>query len=104
NWGGVAEGAIAMILTMLKRIRERDAHVKSGGWREPPFYGTYLGRRADGYAGLTIGIVGLGRGGSRVAGPLAAGGGVGLAADPYVDAAKFAQLGVERVDLETLLR
>ena len=61
NWGGVAEGAIAMMLTMLKRIRERDAKVKAGGWREPPFYGTYLGRRADGYGGITIGIVGLGR-------------------------------------------
>ena len=40
NWGGVAEGAIAMMLAMLKRMRERDATVKAGGWREPPFYGT----------------------------------------------------------------
>ena len=103
NWGGVAEGAIAMMLTMLKRIRERDAQVKAGGWREPPFYGTYLGRRADGYAGVTIGIVGLGRAGSRVAELLAPWRVRVLAADPYVDAAKFTRLGVERVDLETLL-
>ena len=49
NWGGVAEGAIALMLALLKRVRERDRHVKAGGWREPPFYGTYLGRRGDGY-------------------------------------------------------
>jgi phosphoglycerate dehydrogenase-like enzyme len=104
NWGGVAEGAIAMMLALLKRIRERDAKVKAGGWREPPFYGTYLGQRADGYAGITIGIVGLGRAGSRVAELLAPWRVRVLAADPYVDAAKFARLAVERVDLDTLLR
>jgi len=104
NWGGVAEGAIALLLTLLKRIRERDAKVKSGGWREPPFYGTYLGRRSDGYRGITIGIVGLGRAGTRVAELLGPWRVRVLAADPYVDAARFAQLGVERVDLETLLR
>jgi len=104
NWGGVAEGAIALILTLLKRIRERDAKVKAGGWREPPFYGTYLGRRADGYGGITIGIVGLGRAGSRVAELLAPWRARVIATDPYVEARKFEQLGVERVDLDTLLR
>ena len=104
NWGGVAEGAIAMMLTMLKRIRERDAQVKAGGWREPPLHGAYVGRRADGYAGLTIGIVGLGRAGSRVAELLAPWRVRVLAADPYVEPAKFARLGVERVDLDALLR
>jgi phosphoglycerate dehydrogenase-like enzyme len=104
NWGGVAEGAIAMMLTMLKRIRERDAKVKAGGWRDPPYYGTYLGRRADGYGGVTIGIVGLGRAGSRVAELLAPWRVRLLAADPYVEAAKFARLGIERVELDTLLR
>jgi D-3-phosphoglycerate dehydrogenase len=104
NWGGVAEGAIAMMLAICKRLRERDAKVKAGGWREPPFYGTYLGRRADGYAGVTIGIVGLGRAGSRVAELLAPWRVRVLAADPYVESAKFARLGVERVDLDTLLR
>jgi len=104
NWGGVAEGAIALMLTLLKRIRERDAQVKAGGWREPPFYGTYIGRRADDYRGIAIGIVGLGRAGSRVAELLAPWRARVLATDPYVAASKFAQLGVERVDLDTLLR
>jgi phosphoglycerate dehydrogenase-like enzyme len=104
NWGGVAEGTLALMLAVLKRVRERDRHVKAGGWREPPIYGTYVGRRADGYAGITIGIVGLGRAGSRVASLLAPWGARVLAADPYVDSAKFAQHGAERTDLETLLR
>jgi len=104
NWGGVAEGALAMMLALLKRVRERDGQVKAGGWREPPIYGTYVGKRADGYAGITIGIVGLGRAGSRVADLLKPWSARLLAADPYVDASKFARHGVERTDLDTLLR
>jgi phosphoglycerate dehydrogenase-like enzyme len=104
NWGGVAEGTLALMLTLLKRIRERDRHVKGGGWREPPFYGTYIGKRADGYGGITVGIVGLGRAGSRVAELIRPWGARVLAADPYVEAGKFARHAVERTDLETLLR
>jgi D-3-phosphoglycerate dehydrogenase len=104
NWGGVAEGAVALMLAVLKRVRERDRHVKAGGWREPPIYGTYVGRRGDGYAGITIGIVGLGRAGSRVADLLKPWGARVLAADPYVAPAKFVQHGVEAAGLDTLLR
>jgi phosphoglycerate dehydrogenase-like enzyme len=104
NWGGVAEGALALMLTLLKRIRERDRHVKGGGWRVPPIYGTYLGRRSDGYAGITVGIVGLGRAGSRVAELLRPWNMRVLGVDPYVDAGKFARCGVERADLDTVLR
>lgn len=104
NWGGVAEGALALMLALLKRVRERDRHVKAGGWREPPIYGTYVGKRADGYPGITIGIVGLGRAGGRVADLLRPWGARVLAADPYVEPSKFARHGVERADLDTLLR
>ena len=104
NWGGVAEGTLALMLAVLKRVRERDRHVKQGGWREPPIYGTYVGKRGDGYAGITIGIVGLGRAGSRVAELLRPWRARVLAVDPYVPADKFVQHGVERVELDTLLR
>jgi phosphoglycerate dehydrogenase-like enzyme len=104
NWGGVAEGTLALLLTLLKRIRERDRHVKSGGWREPPIYGAYLGKRGDGYPGITIGIVGLGRAGSRVAELLRPWQVRVLAADPYVEPEKFARFGAERTDLDALLR
>ncbi|MGH8649829.1 MAG: hypothetical protein ACREUP_11065, partial [Burkholderiales bacterium] len=68
NWGGVAEGTLTAMLTMLKKARERDRHLKEhGGWRDSKLQGTYLGSRGDGYRGLTIGLIGLGRVGSRVA-------------------------------------
>ena len=68
NWGGVAEGTIAAMLAMLKKLRERDRLLKdSGGWRDAKLQGTYLGSRADGYTGITLGLIGFGRIGSRVA-------------------------------------
>src|SRR3954469_15624039 len=53
NWGGVAEGTIAMILALLKKVRERDETIKRGRWRADDLQGTYLGRRLDGYPGIT---------------------------------------------------
>ena len=104
NWGGVAEGAVGFMLTLLKRVRERDRHVKAGGWRDSKLMGTYLGRRGDGYPGLTIGIVGLGRCGSRLAELLSPWRVRMLACDPYVEDEKFERLGVVRMDLPALLR
>src|SRR5690606_18039234 len=103
NWGGVAEGTVALMLAFLKRIGPRDRHVKAGGWRDKRLEGVYVGSRADGYPGLTIGIVGLGRIGSRLARLLAPWGARLIGADPYVDSDRFAELGVERVRLTTLL-
>lgn len=104
NWGGVAEGTVGFMLTLLKRVRERDRHVKAGGWRDSSLMGAYLGSREDGYPGLTIGIVGLGRCGSRVAELLSTWRVRMLACDPYVEEEKFQHLGVVRTDLPTLLR
>ena len=105
NWGGVAEGTIAAMLAMLKKLRERDRLLKdSGGWRDAKLQGTYLGSRADGYTGITLGLIGLGRIGSRIATLLRPWKMRILATDPYVPEAKFAEHGVTRVDLPTLLR
>ena len=104
NWGGVAEGTVGFMLTLLKRVRERDRHVKAGGWRDSSLMGTYLGRRSDGYPGLTVGIVGLGRCGTRVAELLSTWRVRIMACDPYVEDEKFERLGVVRTDLPTLLR
>jgi phosphoglycerate dehydrogenase-like enzyme len=104
NWGGVAEGTLANMLVLLKKIRERDRFLKSDGpWRDPSLVGRYVGARADGYPGLTIGIVGLGRVGSRLADLLRPWRARIIACDPYVDDAHFAAHGVQRVDLPTLL-
>lgn len=103
NWGGVAEGTLAMMLALLKRLRERDEYVKAGGWRADELQGTHLGARQDGYGGLTIGLVGLGRVGSRVADLLKPWRVRLLAYDPYVPKDRFALLGVQSVDYATLL-
>jgi lactate dehydrogenase-like 2-hydroxyacid dehydrogenase len=49
NWGGVAEGTVAYMLAILKKVREKDRHVKQGGWREMSLKCSYVGRRADGW-------------------------------------------------------
>ena len=44
----------------VKKVREKDRHVKHGGWRDPSLTGTYVGaRQIDNYPGITIGIIGL---------------------------------------------
>lgn len=104
NWGSVAENTFALMLTMLKRIPERDRHVREGGWREDEPPGKYIGRRLDGYQGLTVGLIGLGRVGSRMADLLQPWRVRLLAHDPYVDESKFVHHNATPVNMETLLR
>lgn len=104
NWGGVAESAMAMMLAMEKKVRERDEYVKQGGWREEELQGTYLGARQDGYSPKTIGLVGLGRVASRFIDLLRPWRMRIIAYDPYVPKDKFSLLGVEQADYATVLR
>jgi D-3-phosphoglycerate dehydrogenase len=105
NCFGVAETTLAVMLAILKKVRERDAAVRAGLWREPQLFTTFVGRRqSDGYPGLTIGLIGLGRIGTRVAQLLAPWRVRILACDPYIDPARFLLAGVEPVDYESLLR
>jgi phosphoglycerate dehydrogenase-like enzyme len=95
-----------MMLCLLKKLRERDTHLKSaGGWRDEQLEGLYVGRRAeDGYPGLVVGLVGLGRVGRRVARLLQPWDLRILACDPYVPDEAFGASAVERTDYHTLLR
>ncbi len=105
NWGGVAEGTFANILAMLKRVREKDKWVKDGKWRDPSLMGTYLGaRQIDDYPGLTVGIIGLGRIGGRLADLMAPWRMNLIGYDPYVDDSVYVHHNVKKVDLDTLLR
>jgi D-3-phosphoglycerate dehydrogenase / 2-oxoglutarate reductase len=66
--------------------------------------GTYLGSRgSDGWQGVTLGIVGLGRVGGRVATLLRGWNMRIIACDPYISDSRFQELGVTKVDLPTLL-
>ena len=105
NWGGVAEGTVANILAVLKKVREKDRHVKNGGWRDLSLQGVYLGaRHIDDFPGITLGIIGLGRIGSRVADLFAPWRINIIAYDPYKDEGQFVLHNARSVDLDTLLK
>ena len=104
NCFGVAETTMAMMLAMLKKIVQRDREVREGKWREPHMATTFLGAREDGYPGITIGLVGLGRIATRVSQLLAPWRVKVIAYDPYAEPSRFQLTGVKRVDYETLLR
>ena len=104
NCYGVAEGTAAMILNRLKKLSQRDAAVKGGKWRDPELMGMYLGRRTtDGYEGLTLGIIGLGRIGARVSQLFQPWDMRIIAHDPHIEDERFARKGAEKVELDYLL-
>lgn len=96
NFVGLAEGTVGLIVALAKRLLEKEARIASGGWRDASTDGQVL-------AGRTVGIVGLGRVGSRVARRLA-GWEVNLVGyDPYIPAEQFDDLGVRAVTWRELL-
>ena len=98
NRQSVAEHVLAMLLTLSKRIAETDRLMR----REANLNrNAFIGAEAH---GKTIGIVGLGHIGTRVA-ELVRGlfGMRVLACDPYLSAAEIEKRGAEKVDLDTLL-
>ena len=98
NCFGVAETTIAFMLSLLKKLAERDADVRAGKWRTADNFAYYVGSRQ------IIGLVGLGRVGTRVAQLLAPWRARIIAYDPYVPPAHFLTHGVTAVDYQTLLR
>jgi D-3-phosphoglycerate dehydrogenase len=97
NFISVAEAAIGLMLMLLKRIKHNEARLRGGLWGG-------LNDRGDLLYKKNVGIVGLGRSGIEVARRLEPWGVQLLAADPYAEAARAAQLNVKLVDLPTLLR
>jgi len=105
NWGNIAETTVMFMLSLLKGQMDQDETIKSGGWWSPNGQGTYVGSRAsDGYKGTTLGLVGLGRIGGRVAQLMRPWNINIIASDPYIPEYRFLEFGVKPVDLETLLR
>jgi D-3-phosphoglycerate dehydrogenase len=99
NAHSVAEHALGMLLTLSKRIIEADRALR----RDPNVNrNALIGTEAQ---GKTIGIVGLGNVGRRIA-ELCRGllGMTVLAYDPYLTADEMAARGGEKVELDDLLR
>jgi D-3-phosphoglycerate dehydrogenase len=96
NVVSAAEHTMGMLLTLVRRIPEAHARLKTLEWNRS-IYGAELYRK-------TIGIVGLGKVGSRVAARLRGFEPVLLVHDPYVPASRAKDLGALLVDFETLAR
>ena len=99
NAHSVAEHALGMLLTLSKRIIEADRALRRA---RDVNRNTLIGTEAQ---GRTIGIVGIGNVGRRVA-ELCKGllGMKVLAYDPYLSAAEITARGGEKVELDELLR
>jgi D-3-phosphoglycerate dehydrogenase / 2-oxoglutarate reductase len=96
NIHSAAEHALALLLSAARQIPAADASLRDHAWKRSSFSGTEI-------FGKTVGVVGLGRIGQLVAQRLAAFEARIVAYDPYVSAARAAQLGIELLALDDLL-
>ncbi|MEM0027533.1 MAG: D-glycerate dehydrogenase [Ignisphaera sp.] len=98
----VADHAIALLLCLARKVCEADDFVRSGKWFENPFESRFF--VGVGLKGKTLGIIGLGRIGSRIA-ERARGFGLKIV---YYDIERKLEhenkLGVEYVQLDELLK
>jgi D-3-phosphoglycerate dehydrogenase len=107
NAQAVAELTIGFMLSVLRRIHEVNHRLRGGELRFDrtkeylAAYEAYTGYELE---SRTVGIVGVGAIGQRVARALRGFGCRVLAYDPFVDAGSFERLGAERFDLDDLLR
>jgi D-3-phosphoglycerate dehydrogenase len=97
NIVSAAEHAVALLLATARNIPRANASLKAGEWRRSEFTGIEI-------ADKTVGVVGLGRIGVLFAQRMAAFGVRLLAYDPYLPAARAAQVGVQLATLDQLLR
>lgn len=98
NATSVAEYVIGAVIALVRRFGPATEHVGAGGWQRQAFMGREV-------AGATLGIVGLGDIGARVARRAHALGMRLLGADPVVheSSAAVQEFGVELVTFEALL-
>jgi D-3-phosphoglycerate dehydrogenase / 2-oxoglutarate reductase len=90
----VAEGALALMLALAKKFKPLQREMEARGWAWPT--ARWL---ASDVAGKTLGLVGVGRIGSRLARMAGQGFRMNvLGYDPYVDARRMTALGVAKHD------
>lgn len=92
-----AELTVAHILGLARHLPRAHASLNAGEWKRSAYTGIELFEK-------TIGIVGLGRIGALVAERLKGFGVELIAYDPYITAARAAQIGAELVELDELLQ
>lgn len=97
NTISAAEHTIGLMLALARNIPNANQTLKSGKWERKKFVGTEL-------YGKTLGIIGLGRIGKRVA-TIAKGIGMKiLSYDPYIDEQEVREMGISMINFEGLLK
>ena len=97
NIVSAAEHAVALLMAVARRVPQAAASLRAGEWKRSKFTGVEITDK-------TVGVIGLGRIGVLFAQRMSAFGTRLLAYDPYVPAARAAQIGVRLVPLDELLR
>jgi len=94
-----AEHATALLLGVMRRLKQGNDNLAAGKWG--PRAGMLIGNEVD---GKTLGLIGLGRIGRRMA--QICGNGLGMHVighDPYVSSEDAAQFGVEFAEVDTVI-
>ena len=92
-----AEHAITLMLSLARQIPEADASTRGGKWEKNKFLGVEI-------SGKTLGVIGCGNIGSIVADRALGMKMKVIAYDPFLSDERAIDLGVEKVELEELLR
>jgi len=96
NTIATAEHTLALLLALCRHVAQADASLRAGEWKRSKFVGVQLYRK-------TLGIVGLGRIGARVAQRAQAFGMEVIAFDPYLSEEVAREMKVTLVELDELL-
>jgi D-3-phosphoglycerate dehydrogenase len=96
NIMSATEHTMAMLLALCRNIPEAHASVKRGEWTRAKFMGIELHEK-------TLGIIGLGRIGTRITARARAFGMNVIAYDPYIASTVFEKVGAKQVTLDELL-
>ncbi len=97
NTNSAAEHSMALLLALCRNVTSANASLKNGDWKRAPFTGYEL-------KGRTLGVIGLGKVGGRVALRARAFEMEVLACDPYISEKRAEDHGVRLVSLDDLLR
>ena len=94
----VATSIMTLVLSLSHQLLIKDRLIRAGGWRNTQNY------RGMGLVGRTLGLVGMGNIGKEAFTLAKPFGMRHITYDPYVTPAEAAEVGVELVDLDTLMQ
>lgn len=97
NVNSAAEHTMAIMLSLCRNVPVANSSLKSGDWKRAPFTGREL-------KGKTVGIIGLGKVGGRVARRCKAFEADVITYDPYISEKRADDFGVKLLSLEDIIR